>query len=174
MIFIDNKYTRIYYSIIERAKLRSLPKNVYTETHHIIPKSLGGNNSLENLVILTAREHFICHRLLVKMTNSNYKNKMVYALWIMLKGNKEQQRLKNINSTEYERIKKEYAEVVRKTKSRKKLSEETKKKISEAKKGKPLKIKQRSKKWYEAHKRTHKGKSNEERKKINTTSDSAS
>jgi len=39
MLFIDNKYTRIYYEIIEQARFRSLPDDVYTECHHIIPQS---------------------------------------------------------------------------------------------------------------------------------------
>lgn len=39
----------------------------YYENHHIIPRSLNGSNSSENLVLLTAREHFICHWLLVKI-----------------------------------------------------------------------------------------------------------
>ena len=64
MIFIDNKYTRVYYSIIDRAKTRSISS--YTEKHHIIPRSLGGTDAKENLVPLTAREHFICHLLLTK------------------------------------------------------------------------------------------------------------
>jgi hypothetical protein len=80
MIFIDNKYTTTYYSIISNAKSRVL-ENTYTEKHHIIPKSLGGDNSDANLVTLTAREHFICHRLLTKMlSDKNDLNKMIYAL----------------------------------------------------------------------------------------------
>ena len=53
MIFIENKYTRYYYSIIDRAKNRSITG--YTENHHIIPKSLGGTNQKHNLVKLTAK-----------------------------------------------------------------------------------------------------------------------
>lgn len=55
-------YKHIYYSIIEKAKnedkdgKRSIG---YFEKHHILPKSLGGTNDKENLVKLTAREHFI-------------------------------------------------------------------------------------------------------------------
>ena len=41
--------------------------NVYYELHHILPKSLGGLDTNENLVMLTLREHFICHLLLAKM-----------------------------------------------------------------------------------------------------------
>ncbi len=80
MIFIPNRYTRIYYSIIERAQTRLLPKSVYTESHHIVPKSLGGSDNFDNLVRLTYKEHRICHKLLVKMTEGVYKGKMAYAL----------------------------------------------------------------------------------------------
>ena len=81
MIFIQNKYTRIYYSIISNAKSRTLPEDTYTEKHHIIPKSLGGSNAKDNLVVLTAREHYICHRLLVKMLAGAEQKKMLYALY---------------------------------------------------------------------------------------------
>lgn len=77
MIFIDNKYTRWYYSIIDRARSREITG--YTEKHHIIPKSCGGNNSKDNLVKLTAKEHFVCHLLLTKTVSNEYRFKMVYA-----------------------------------------------------------------------------------------------
>ena len=77
MIFIDNKYTRWYYNIVTTAKSR-IPLG-YTEKHHIIPKSCGGNNSKENLVALTPKEHFICHLLLTKMVNGHDRHLMVYA-----------------------------------------------------------------------------------------------
>jgi hypothetical protein len=82
-MYKENKYTTWYYSIINRAQLRQLSISEYREKHHIIPKSLGGNNSKDNLVSLTAREHFICHLLLPKMVDSTYKSKMLYALWGM-------------------------------------------------------------------------------------------
>jgi hypothetical protein len=87
-MFIQNKYSMCYYSIILRAKARALDDNIYVEKHHILPKSCGGNNSLNNLVKLTAREHFICHLLLPKMTIGNYHNKMVHALWRMCNSSK--------------------------------------------------------------------------------------
>lgn len=83
MIFIDNKYTRIYYMIIERAQSRTLTS--YTEIHHIVPRSLGGSNNADNLVSLTPREHFICHLLLPKMLTGENKYKMLYA-YIMMSG----------------------------------------------------------------------------------------
>lgn len=82
-MYLQNKYTRIYNSIIERAKSRTL--SGYTETHHIIPRSLGGSNNADNLVPLTAREHFICHRLLTKMTEGDAWIKMTKAIHFMAK-----------------------------------------------------------------------------------------
>ena len=41
-MYLQNKYTKCYYSIINRAKSRELPKEIYTEKHHTIPKSLVG------------------------------------------------------------------------------------------------------------------------------------
>ena len=62
----DMNYRKIYADIIRRAKERPKP-DCYTERHHIVPKSLGGSNEKSNIAILTAREHFLCHWLLVKM-----------------------------------------------------------------------------------------------------------
>jgi hypothetical protein len=82
-MFEHSKYSKYYYNIIANAKSRAFAENIYTEKHHIIPKSLGGSNSASNLVRLTAREHFICHRLLVRITIGQARNKMVHALWRM-------------------------------------------------------------------------------------------
>lgn len=162
-MYLQNKYTLIYFSIIERAKLRTLTG--YTELHHIIPKSLGGSNSKDNLVKLTAREHFVCHLLLTKMVESASKNKMVYALWMMIKGNKNQKRNFQINSRLYSTIKIDYANSVRESKLGKKLSDETKRKISESKKGKPIPgYTGKSDLWRKRHAETHRGKSNMDRK----------
>lgn len=37
------------------------------QTHHIIPKSIGGTDDIDNLVHLTYKEHRVCHCLLIKM-----------------------------------------------------------------------------------------------------------
>lgn len=42
--YLDNKYTRWYFSIINNAKQRATPEG-YTENHHIVPLCLGGDNS---------------------------------------------------------------------------------------------------------------------------------
>lgn len=64
-------YQNIYDSLIKRAKTRSLVG--YSETHHIIPKCLGGKDNKENLVELTPEEHYLAHQLLVKIHPKNYK-----------------------------------------------------------------------------------------------------
>jgi hypothetical protein len=83
MIFINNKYLHIYNNIMDRAKSRG-KIDVYTEKHHILPRSLGGTNDLDNLVHLTGREHFVAHRLLVKITKDDDQNKMIFALNCMM------------------------------------------------------------------------------------------
>lgn len=59
-------YRKIYQQIIDRAKeeRRAKGQGVYYEKHHIIPKSEGGSDKAENLVLLTAKEHYIAHLLL--------------------------------------------------------------------------------------------------------------
>lgn len=74
---IQNKYKKWHDNIIARGKNRKLTG--YKEKHHIIPKSLGGNNSKENLVELTAREHFLVHMLLCKFTTGQARHKMIFA-----------------------------------------------------------------------------------------------
>jgi hypothetical protein len=59
-------YQKVYNQLVERAKTRIKP-DCYTEIHHIIPRCLGGSDYSDNLVTLTAREHFICHWLLSRL-----------------------------------------------------------------------------------------------------------
>jgi hypothetical protein len=76
----DTKHSRWYESLIKKAQTRTLPKDVYTEGHHIIPKSWGGADTRNNIVRLTAREHYVAHAILWKMNVSiGYHNKMVHA-----------------------------------------------------------------------------------------------
>lgn len=103
-MFLDNKYTTWYNSIIFNSKSRSLGPEIYIEKHHIIPKSIGGDDSETNLAVLTAREHFICHLLLVKMLEGTSKYKMAHALWQMTRQNSKMKRDFRINSKIYEMI----------------------------------------------------------------------
>lgn len=82
-MFINNKYTLWYFSIIRNALPRSLPKDIYRERHHIIPRCMGGDNTSSNLVDLTAKEHYLVHRLLPKMTQGQNSYKLMVAFWRM-------------------------------------------------------------------------------------------
>lgn len=73
-------YAKIYNDLIERSRLRDITDD-YHEKHHIIPRCLDGKNSIENIAILTAREHYIAHQLLVKMYPDN--KKLIYAANMM-------------------------------------------------------------------------------------------
>lgn len=58
-------YQRIYNQIVNNRVCNVV--DGYTERHHIIPRSFGGTDDTDNIVALTAREHFLCHWLLIKM-----------------------------------------------------------------------------------------------------------
>lgn len=110
------EYKSLYNKIIENAQKDLANRHDgYYEKHHIIPKSLGGNNDENNLVKLTPREHFICHWLLVKMyrKGSEERNKMLYAFWFM-KSNPNNNNQRYINSRAYEKYRIEYSKLVSK------------------------------------------------------------
>jgi hypothetical protein len=76
-------YLEHYKKLIEsRLKLNRTKKDgVYYEKHHIVPKSLGGSNSPRNLILLTAKEHYIAHLLLhYARPHSKY---LAYGLWCL-------------------------------------------------------------------------------------------
>src|SRR5581483_7361211 len=78
---MTSKYQRWYDAIIERGKGRSL--KCYREAHHIVPRSLGGDDDPANLVDLTYREHFLVHWLLTKIYDGAARQAMVWALHCM-------------------------------------------------------------------------------------------
>jgi hypothetical protein len=80
-MFLDNKYTKVYYRIINLSIERNHIKerNDGFQTHHIIPRCFGGTDSSDNLAVLTYKEHRVCHRLLIGMTSGANKHKMMYA-----------------------------------------------------------------------------------------------
>jgi hypothetical protein len=78
-MFKNTWHTKVYLAIIDRASKRK--SEGYVERHHIVPKCMGGSNATINIVSLTAREHFICHLLLIRMAPTEYRAKLVYAAW---------------------------------------------------------------------------------------------
>lgn len=68
--------------LVSQSKERGLDKTAlssYYESHHIVPKCLGGSDEEDNLVLFTPREHVIAHRLLWKANPDNIKLMWAYA-----------------------------------------------------------------------------------------------
>lgn len=116
-MFHDNKYSKTYFKIVNHPRVASRRKgDSYYERHHIIPRCLGGNNSVDNLVLLTAREHFLCHYLLTKMSP---EPKLVYALHRMTHSGDMHQRYRSrLYATARERFGEAIADLHRKRFSR--------------------------------------------------------
>ena len=130
-----SKYTVWYDSIIDQA--RTEPFAGYTETHHIIPRSLGGTNDPVNLVNLSARQHFVCHWLLTKIHAGQERGKMINALVMMQGENANQHRYKTkITSRAFAKLREDYAAYISKMNTGSKLTPEQCEKVSASKRGK--------------------------------------
>ena len=95
-------YKKIYEDLIHRAKHRKL--DGYKEVHHIIPKCLNGSDLEDNLVELTAREHFIAHMILVKIYPGHHG--LIKAVVMMCMGQNE----RKLNNRIYEWIRIKFSE----------------------------------------------------------------
>ena len=107
-----------------RKKLNKLnEKYIYYERHHILPICLNGNNEKENLVLLTAKEHYVAHKLLTYIYPNN--RKMVVAFY-MMSHFKKYKKYASSRDVEYAKL----------LKLNTPISKETRKKISNSLKGK--------------------------------------
>jgi len=72
-----------------------------------------GSDDEDNLIRLTAKEHFICHLLLTKMATGEAKSKLLHAAWAMSnqKGNGQEQRYK-VPSRIYEMLRTTHAKAL--------------------------------------------------------------
>lgn len=104
-------YRRIYQRLVEFRKCNPLGPEIYGETHHIIPTSLGGTDEQKNLVKLSAREHYICHLLLTRFypVGRVERYKMVTAFLMMLNCRSGHQK-RFISNRLYEKLKLEFAQ----------------------------------------------------------------
>lgn len=131
------EYLKIYNRIVERATNRNILG--YVEKHHIVPKCLGGENKKSNIVSLTAKEHYICHKLLCEIYPN--ESKLKYAFWRMcnVANNEYQERNYKVSANVYSCIKDEISLIT--SKRTKNYSVEMRKligeKVSKKLKGRP-------------------------------------
>ncbi len=123
-------YQKIHDQIIERAKTRQLEG--YRERHHIIPKCMGGNDDVTNLVYLTAREHFVVHKILCKIFPEVKGLRLAVWLFVNKIQSRTQQRNYQVSSKEYEQAKYDMIDCL----LNRKISKETREKMSKTRKGK--------------------------------------
>lgn len=132
-------YIKNYNDLMESCKNKNRKRGDgnYYERHHIKPKSIFPELSKDpnNLVLLTAREHYIAHLLLTKIYSEGENHrKMVCALYFMINGNKKHFKHfhdKVKSSKEYERIRREYGEVARQRNTGTKRTAEQKQNMKE-------------------------------------------
>ncbi len=113
-----------YDCLIEKAKCRTT--SVYTETHHVIPRCIGGLDSKYNLIELTPEEHYVAHQLLVKIYPGNAG--LVFAAHRMCSG-------KARNNKLYGWLRRLHAEAMSELHTGKVISPESRKRMSESHKG---------------------------------------
>ena len=105
-------YLKIYNQLINKANRRNAEDGIYYEAHHIVPRCMGGGSDKTNLVKLTAKEHFIAHKLLVEIYPTN--GKLIHAYWLMANNKNDDRREYIVGSREYERLKTKHAELISK------------------------------------------------------------
>lgn len=113
-------YQLIYNNIVLRGQIREREVDVYYEYHHIIPRCMNGNDEKLNLVYLTAREHFLCHWLLVRIYPEN--KKLIFAFYAMC----------NIENRKTQKRYKPSSRIYKEVKEKLSLTDEHKKKIGDA------------------------------------------
>lgn len=105
-MFLDNKYTKKYMLLIDSRKKmkRNRGDGAIYDSHHIIPKCMGGSNEKSNKVLLTPREHFICHLLLTKMVDSPLYRRSMYCALVRFLGKNSDKNSVSKNSRTYQMI----------------------------------------------------------------------
>lgn len=104
-------YREIYRGLIEKAKSekREYRKGTYYERHHIKPRCLGGEGKSwdwkthPNLVLLTAKEHYLAHRLLSEVYPNNKMIQKAFCRMCFI--GKDTRKNYRISSGTYERAK---------------------------------------------------------------------
>ena len=106
--FLQNKYTKWYFSLVQKRRIES-PTEGYYERHHVIPRACGGGNSTDNIVKLTAKEHFIAHLLLTKAVGGRH----AFAMKKALSGMANWKNKRKLTSIQYGKVRAAVAETSR-------------------------------------------------------------
>lgn len=105
-------YKKIYDSLVEKCKTQVLPTGTYTEKHHIIPRSLGGLDSPDNIVTATARQHFMLHALLyynAKRTGTVKEKQSMAHAWNLMRSSPTKENQRYFNSRIFEAQKADFS-----------------------------------------------------------------
>jgi hypothetical protein len=104
---LSELYVNRYKRFIDSLKKQNVEG--YSEVHHIVPRSMGGTNDSDNLIRLTARQHFIAHWMLWKA----YGGKMTMAFHAMVyRYNKKIKRHTKVNSRTHSKLIEEHASLI--------------------------------------------------------------
>ena len=111
-------YECLYRQLIEHRRESPVDcsSGVYVEMHHIVPRCLGGNNNKENLVCLTGREHYVAHKILLKIVEVKFgrHSKEFYKVANAVLRMTYDKRGRNISSRDYELARKIKSEQMKK------------------------------------------------------------
>lgn len=80
-------YSKIYSDFIADRREKESALSGYSEKHHIVPRSLGGNNKNENIITLEIEDHIHAHILLAKIHGGK-----MWAAVMFIFGNQKLQR----------------------------------------------------------------------------------
>lgn len=98
-------YAKIYQQLINKAKKRNCNKSKGFEQHHILPRSMGGDDSLKNLTYLTYKEHYVAHHLLTKIYPGLPKLAQAFIVMINGASNKYSRHKGKISAREHAKLK---------------------------------------------------------------------
>lgn len=97
-------YNKIYEDLVEKYRMNDV--SGYYETHHIIPKCIGGSNEQDNLVKLPPEYHFLAHLLLCRIyKNTKFYKKLIWASMFMCVHNSD----RRINNKQYGWLRRQFA-----------------------------------------------------------------
>lgn len=72
-------WNKIYDKLIKTCLDQILVESGYYETHHILPKHMGGTDVESNLVKMTTKQHVMAHYILYRIYKNN-ENKLAYLM----------------------------------------------------------------------------------------------